>query len=291
MGPVNDVTPAMTTATVASLHVYPVKGCRGIDVAAAAVTVTGLTHDGVGDREWMLVDREGRFVTQREHPRLALVQVGTDGGALTLTTPGAAPLHVAIPTASASAREVVVWRSEVLGQDGGDAAAALVSAWLGVDVRLVRFDRARARPCNPEYAGNTGAHTFFADGYPVLVIGESSLAELNERMAAFGEPALPMNRFRPNVVVGGLPPFTEDHLATLRIGAVELTLVKPCVRCQVTTTDQATAAVGVEPLRTLGGFRMDEHFGGVTFGMNAVVTGGAGATIAAGAPVSAEYRF
>ena len=106
-----------------------------------------------------------------------------------------------------------------------------------------------------------------------------------------GEPALPMNRFRPNLVVRGLPPFAEDHLSTLRIGDVELTPVKPCVRCQVTTTDQATAAVGIEPLRTLGGFRMDERFGGVTFGMNAVVTAGAGARIASGDTVTADYRF
>ncbi len=281
----------MTSATLASLHFYPVKGCRGIDIASAAVAVTGLAHDGVGDREWMLVDRDGRFVTQREHPRLALVQVGIDGGTLTLTAPGATPLRVTPPSPDIPGREVVVWRSYVLGRDAGDAAAALLSTWLGFPVRLVRFDRSRARPCNPEFAGNSGAHTLFADGYPLLVIGESSLAELNERMTGHGEPALLMNRFRPNVVVAGLPPFAEDHVSTLRIGAVELTVVKPCVRCQVTTTDQATAAVGVEPLRTLGEFRMDEHFGGVTFGMNAVVTAGAGTRIAAGDPVTADYRF
>ncbi|MFO1395830.1 MAG: MOSC N-terminal beta barrel domain-containing protein [Burkholderiales bacterium] len=281
----------MPTATLPSLHLYPVKGCRGIDIASATVAVTGLAHDGVGDREWMLVDRDGRFVTQREHPRLALVQVAIHDGALTFTTPDSRPLRVAPPAADAPSREVVVWHSQVLGRDAGNAAAQMLSTWLGLDVRLVRFDRTRARPCNPEYAGDSGAHTFFADGYPLLVIGESSLAELNERMAARGEPALPMNRFRPNLVVRGLPPFAEDHLSTLRIGDVELTPVKPCVRCQVTTTDQATAAVGIEPLRTLGGFRMDERFGGVTFGMNAVVTAGAGARIASGDTVTADYRF
>lgn len=281
----------MTAATLASLHLYPIKGCRGVDVASASVAVTGLVHDGVGDREWMLVDEGGRFVTQREHPQLALVVVGIDAGALTLTVRGAAPLRVAPPAADGPAREVVVWRSHVLARDGGDDAADLVSTWLGVHVRLVRFDRSRPRACNPQFAGDSGAHTLFADGYPLLVIGESSLSELNGRMAGYGEPPLPMNRFRPNVVVRGLPPFAEDHLATLRIGDLALAPVKPCVRCQVTTTDQATAAVGVEPLRTLGEFRMDEQFGGVTFGMNAVVTAGAGTAIAAGSPVDVDYRF
>lgn len=281
----------MTTARIASLHLYPVKGCRGLDVAAATVAVTGLVHDGVGDREWMIVDRAGRFVTQREHPRLALVQVGADAGALTLAPPGAPPLRVPPPAAEAPVRDVIVWGSQVRGADAGDAAAALLSGWLHLAVRLVRFDRSRERRCNPQYAGDSGAHTFFADGYPLLVVGAASLAELNERMAGHGEPVLPMNRFRPNVVIADLPPFAEDHLARLSVGDLALTPVKPCVRCQVTTTDQATAAVGVEPLRTLGEFRMDEPFGGVTFGMNAIVSAGAGARLAAGAPVTVDYRF
>ena len=278
-------------ARIASLHLYPVKGCRGIDVPDATVAVTGLARDGVADREWMIVDGDGRFVTQREHPRLALVRVGLAEGALEVATPDAPPLRIRASDLAQAAREVVVWHSHVRGFDAGDAAARALSAWLGLAVRLVRYDRSRERPCNPEFVGDSGAHTLFADGYPLLVIGADSLAELNERMADHGEPALPMNRFRPNVVVAGLPPFAEDHLATLRIGEVELTPVKPCVRCQVTTTDQATAEVGVEPLRTLGEFRRDDRFAGVTFGMNAIVTAGAGASLAVGAPVAAAYRF
>ena len=130
---------------------------------------------------------------------------------------------------------------------------------LGADVRLVRFDPAHQRLCNPVYAGDSGAHTAFADGYPLLVIGDASLAELNGRLAAVGSPALPMNRFRPNIVLSGLEPFDEDHIDTLSADGVTMKLVKPCTRCQITTTDQATADVGTEPLATLGGYRMDER--------------------------------
>jgi uncharacterized protein YcbX len=281
----------MSDALIQSLHVYPVKGCRGIVVAAAELAVTGLATGGVGDREFMVVDRDGRFVTQRELPRLALVEVAGVGGALRLSAPGSPALTVPLPAASGAARDVVVWRHHGRAHDAGDAAAAWLSAWLAADVRLVRFDRTHARLCNTEYAGDSGAHTYFADGYPVLVIGEGSLAELNERMTARGHDALPMNRFRPNVVLQGLPPFAEDHIDTIAIGTVVLRFVKPCVRCQVTTTDQSTADVGIEPLRTLGEFRMDARMGGVTFGMNAIVAAGAGSALAVGAPVTIGYRF
>ena len=130
-----------------------------------------------------------------------------------------------------------------------------------------------------------------ADGYPILVIGAASLDDLNARLAAKGASALPMNRFRPNVVVTGLPPYEEDHLDTLTSGEVTLRLVKPCTRCQVTTTDQATARVGIEPLPTLSTYRRNDALAGVTFGMNAIVVAGAGRSLAVDAPVAVEYRF
>ena len=279
----------MTDVFVESLHVYPVKGCRGIDVASADVATTGLATAGVGDREWMIIDRDGHFVTQREYPQLALFATATSNGALTLSAPQRAPLVVAGP--AGAVRDVVVWRSTVRAFDAGDAAAAWLSAHVGADVRLVRFDRAGTRPCNPDYAGDSGAHTLFADGYPVLVIGAASLADLNARMTARGFPALPMNRFRPNVVLAGLPAFDEDHVDTITAGDVVLRCVKPCTRCRVTTTDQATAHVGEEPLRTLAGYRMDPRFDGVTFGVNAIVVAGDGARLAAGARATVDYRF
>jgi len=281
----------MSDVRIESLHVYPVKGCRGIALDAADVATTGLVAHGAGDREWMVVDLAGRFVTQREYPRLALVGTQARDGFLTLSASDVPPLVVPMRGAEGASRDVVVWRSDVKGFDAGDEPARWLSAHLGADVRLVRFDRSRARPCNPDYAGDTGAHTFFADGYPILVIGAASLADLNARLAAQGGLPLPMNRFRPNVVLAGLLPHEEDHVAAITVGDVVLRCVKPCTRCQVTTTNQDTANVGVEPLRTLGGYRMNEQLGGVTFGMNAIVTGGAGGALPAGAPVAVEYAF
>lgn len=280
----------MTNARIASLHVYPVKGCRGIGVERADAAVTGLVAGGVGDREWMVADENGRFLTQRELPRLALVGVEVAGRGLRLTAPHMQPCDVALD-ARGSAREVVVWRSTVLATDAGEGAARWMSNWLAHDVHLMRFDRSRPRECNREFAGDSGAHTMFADGYPILVASSASLGELNARLSSSGHAPLPMNRFRPNLVIDGLPAFDEDHVDTIAVGKVVLRLVKPCVRCQVTTTDQATARVGVEPLPTLGEFRMDAKLGGVTFGMNAIVVEGDGESLAAGAPAAVEYRF
>ncbi|MEO5766127.1 MAG: MOSC N-terminal beta barrel domain-containing protein [Casimicrobiaceae bacterium] len=273
-----------------ALHLYPVKGCRGIALAEAEGLVTGLACGLLRDRGWMVVDRHDRFVTQREHPRLALVETSLAGGALRLTAPGASALDLVLDAGDA-ARDVVVWNSRVRGFDQGDDAAAWFGALLGTELRLVRFDPATPRRCNPDYAGDSGAHTLFADGYPLLVIGEASLVDLNERLAAKGSPALPMNRFRPNIVVAGLPPHEEDHLDTLTCDGLTLKLVKPCTRCQVTTTDQATARVGIEPLATLSTYRRNDALAAVTFGMNAIVVAGAGRPLSVDAPVTVTYRF
>ena len=212
------------------------------------------------------------------------MSVAIANDALNLKAPHMRECEVPFATDGAS-RSVVVWRSDVRGFDAGDDAAAWLSDWLAKEVRLVRFDRSVTRLCNPEFAGDSGAHTMFADGYPVLVVSKASLADLNDRLPT----PLPMNRFRPNIVLDGLPPYDEDHLDTIAIGDVVLRCVKPCTRCQVTTTDQQTAKVGVEPLRTLGEYRMDPRLEGVTFAMNAIVI--AGGTIRSGDRVAVEYRF
>jgi hypothetical protein len=278
----------VTEVAVVSLHLYPVKSCRAVDVDRATVAATGLAVDGARDREWMVVDAQGRFVTQREQPRMALVEPLVDDGTLSLRVPGFAPLAL---RECGEARDVVVWRSSVRGFDAGDAAAAALSAFLGQDVRLVRFDDRAPRPCNPDYAGDSGATTLFADGYPLLVIAQASLDDLNARLAARGFPVAPMNRFRPNVVVDGLEAFDEDHVDTLAFGEVVLKLVKPCTRCEVTTTDQASALRNLEPLRTLSTYRRDDRLAGITFGMNAIVAAGAGATLRVGARGQAQFRF
>jgi uncharacterized protein len=287
----------MVTGTrIEALHVYPVKSCRGLSVARARVDVEGLAvdaADGPSDREFMVVDGAGRFVTQRDCARLALIGIELIGDTLVLVDPDGRRLRVplAAPPPAARPAEVTVWRDTVRAYDTGDEAAAFVGAAIGMPVRLVRFDRDVHRRCNAEYVGDSGARTRFADGYPVLVIGEATLAELNQRLAAKDSPALPMNRFRPNLVISGLPPGDEDHLDTIEAGGIVLRLVKPCTRCVITTTDQGTGERGIEPLPTLAAYRHDARFGGVTFGMNAVVVAGAGRTLAAGMPAICSYRF
>jgi uncharacterized protein YcbX len=278
----------MAIATVASLFVYPVKSCRGMALDRADVLPTGLASNGLRDREWMIVDRRGRFVTQRERPRLALVEVQPADDGITLQGPGLAPI---VARTGSTPREVVVWSANVAGFDAGDDVADALSRYLDDEVRLVRFDERRPRRCNPLYAGDSGATTLFADGYPVLVVGRASLDDLNRRLDGQRGGALPMNRFRPNVVLDGLDPYDEDHVDTLAIGGVVLKLVKPCTRCEITTTDQATGRRGIEPLRTLSTYRRDDRLAGVTFGMNAIVAAGAGASIGAGDPADVTLRF
>ena len=239
----------------------------------------------------MVVDRNGKFVTQRERPRLALIETSVVDRGLRLFAPtaGAVDLPEAMP--GVESRDVVVWHSRVRGLDAGDGPAQWLSSFLGVPHRILRFDRSHARRCNPEYAGDSGAHTMFADGYPLLVIGQSSLDDLNARLVAKGAEPLPMNRFRPNLVIAGLDPNAEDHLDTLESDGVTLRLVKPCVRCTVTTTDQASGRVGVEPLHTLSTYRRNDALAGVTFGMNAIVLRGAGGALTVNGAARVSYRF
>jgi uncharacterized protein len=268
-------------ATVASLFVYPVKSCRGVELAVARMTERGIAHD----REWLIVDEGGRFITQREVPRLALIVPTLSDTALQLSAHG---LAVAVRFDQDGQRSnVTVWRDTLPAIDQGNDAASALSTWIGQSVRLVRFDPAQRRYCNPEFAGSSGAHHSFADGYPVLVASEGSLADLNSRLRS----PLPIDRFRPNLLLRGVEPFDEDHIDLLTVGGVTLKLVKPCTRCQITTTDQSTAYVGIEPLPTLAGYRYSEALDGVTFGMNAIVSAGAGTTIAAGATVNYTLNF
>ena len=285
----------MPRARITALNVYPVKSCRGLSLAEAHVATRGLVArtgaDAVWDREWLIIDRDGRFVTQRENPRLALIETSIGGGVINLTTAGRPPLTVSLAPSTGRTRAVVVWKSVVPAHDAGDEAAGWLTSTLGNDVRLVRFDPGHRRLCNTVYASNSGADTAFADGYPMLVIGEASLDDLNRRLGDRGVSELPMNRFRPNIVLSGLDAYDEDHVDTLTADGVALKFVKPCARCQITTTDQDSARVGVEPLRMLGAYRMNERVDGVTFGMNAIVVAGQGRTLKVGMDVEAAFAF
>jgi uncharacterized protein YcbX len=269
-------------AEVTALNVYPVKSCRGIGLTSALVTPTGLADD----RHWMLVRPNGRFVTQRELPRLALVITRLGDDSLVLCAPGM-PLLEVPREASGEARAVTVWKFTGRGIDCGDTAAQWCSRYLETPLRLVRFDASAPRECSSEWTPGTRAITEFSDGFPILVISRASLDELNSRLPK----ALPMERFRPNVVVDGLDAYGEDRVHELRTATVTLRLVKPCARCSITTTDQQQGAVdGVEPLKTLKEYRYDAALRGVLFGQNAIVVEGAGQRLRVGDSFDVTWR-
>lgn len=260
--------------SVAALHLYPVKSCRGVPVAEAIVTAAGLEHD----REWMIVTPEGRFLTQREEPRLALVTTALGAAALTLSGAGAGGISVPFGQRG-DAREVTVWRDRCVGLDQGDEVARWLTERLGRAVRLVRFADGQRRLSDAAWTGGLEAQNRFSDGFALLAVSLASLADLNSRLPR----PLPMDRFRPNLVLDGLPPYGEDALGDVVAGELRLRRVKPCARCRITTTDQYTGAVdGEEPLRTLKSYRWDPALHGVTFGQNLIVAAGAGARLRVG---------
>ena len=246
--------------TLASLIYYPIKACRGFEVDSAKVERMGLEHD----RRMMVVRPNGDFLSQREYPRLALVTPKLKDGTLELSAPQFDSIQLGIQTTGYPI-PVHVWKSRgVQAVDQGEEAADWFSDWLGTEVRLVHIADGTLRPLNPEYAVNPDDHTGFADGYPILLTSEAGLQDLNSRL----ETPVPMNRFRPNVVVRGCEPFAEDTWNRIRLGSVELAVVKPCARCVVTTIDKNTLEKSREPLKTLAQFR--RHKLGVTFGQNVI---------------------
>lgn len=251
------------SARVGSLHLYPLKGARGIDVESARVTPRGIE----GDRRYMVVDQNGVFLSQREAPRLALVTALPVPGGLRLRASGGSWLEVPRVEAEAALRVVRLWAGTCVGVDQGDAAASWLGEWLDRPCRLVWQPETAPRRVDQRYAVRADDVVSFADGYPLLVCSSTSLAALNTHL----ELPVPMNRFRPSLVVEGwTDPWCEDRVTRLRAGEVELALVKQCARCVVTTTDQRTAERGREPLRTLARVRRSER--GAMFGQNAIPT-------------------
>ncbi|GGS99506.1 MOSC domain-containing protein [Streptomyces chromofuscus] len=256
----------MGSAELQSIHVHPVKALRGLESREAVVEPWGLA----GDRRWVLIDDGGKVVTQRQRPRLALAAAELVPGGVRLSAPGLDPLTVSVPE---PAETVVldIFGDKVQGVLADDVAHAWCSAYVGEDTRLVHMDDpATRRPVDPEYA-LPGETVTFADGYPLLLTSVASLDALNALIAEDGlaeEGPLPMNRFRPNVVVAGTAPWAEDDWRRIAIGEVEFRVAKACGRCVVTTTDQGTAERGREPLRTLGRHR--RIGGSLVFGQNLV---------------------
>jgi uncharacterized protein len=261
-------------ALVEELFVYPLKSARGIAQSAARIARTGLEWD----RQWMAVDALGTFISQRTHPKLAQIVPAIAGNLLVLTAPHLKPLPLPLECVGDTV-DVQVWNDRCTGLDQGDAAAEWVSAAVGDMLRLVRRAPLADRSANPQFAGPSPAHLSFTDAYPILVCNRASLADLNLRMP---EP-VPMERFRPNIVLTGLAAFEEDRIEALQIGAITLRLVKPCTRCIITATDQRTGERTTNPLPVLRKFRFDRALLGVTFGENAVISAGAGLLLRRGA--------
>ncbi len=272
----------MAHIVVQGLYVYPIKSCAGIALERAQLTSTGLAQD----RRWMLVNAQGRLVTQREQGRLALIAPALRGAGLQITAPGM-PLLTIAGTSQATPVTVTVWNDQCRAFDEGDAAAQWFAAFLGISVRLVRFDDSQQRLSNRDWTGEATAFNQFSDGFPLLLISAASLADLNTRVS---EP-LPMNRFRPNVVLEGLPAYGEDEILELWTDDWRLRAVKPCTRCKITTTDQATGvSQGTEPLSVLMKYRRNPQLRGVTFGQNLIVISGTGAHLSVGQSVQVDYR-
>jgi uncharacterized protein YcbX len=267
------------TATVHSLTYYPVKGCGGVPVASAEVTETGLLHD----RTFMVVDAgDGSFRSQRKLPGMAVVraEVLDGGGRLALSAPGAKPFELVV--AREGPRRAVSLFDRPVGEavDQGDEAAGWFSEVLGAPSRLVRvpadFDRdGWGEPPSPELPlGGTPGKVAFADAHAVLVASLASLDGLNQRIVEHGAEPVPMDRFRPNIVVAGWPePHTEDRVRLMTVGDTDFGYAVRCMRCTVPMVDQSTGRRdGPEPIRTLSGYRREPEYGGkVSFGMKAAV--------------------
>jgi uncharacterized protein YcbX len=281
-----------SAVTVAELHIYPVKSCAGLALPQVVLAATGFAQD----RQWMLVDADGEFVTQREHARMALLQpaLGADG-ALTLSAPGCAPLSLPAVAAGEGLR-VRVWDDELDARAAGADADRWCSAFLGEPVRLVQFAPGQQRLSSPRWTGDLAAENAFSDGYPILVVSSAALAELNRRLAERGVAPMTLARFRPNLVLDGLAAHGEDGLDELLFdtpeGPIRLRLVKPCPRCPMPNIDPRTAEAGTEPGDTLASYRADQRVdGAITFGMNAVIVEGFGRMLRLGQGGRGTVRF
>lgn len=248
--------------TVSQLIIYPIKSCRGISVSEAVVERRGFRRD----RRWMIVDADLRFMTQRERPNLALIHVRINGEELEISAPNSTPITLPLELPGPGILEATVWDDTVRAIPGGSKAHAWFSNVLQVDCQPVYMPDDSTRLVDSTLAADS-EFVSFADGFPFLLISEASLEDLNKRLTT----PVPMNRFRPNLVIGGCTPFEEDTWKSFRVGETVFHIAKPCSRCVTTTVDQATGIMGKEPLATLARYRNKD--GQVLFGQNLIHKG------------------
>ncbi|TAG24816.1 MAG: MOSC domain-containing protein [Burkholderiales bacterium] len=267
-------------ATISRLFVYPVKSCAGVELKETLVIETGLEFD----RAWMVVDEQGEFLSQRELPRMALIQPQLKQFEMVLRAPGMLALHIALDAVEQPCK-VRVWNDECAAFDMGDTAAQWFTDFLmherpaglpAMKLRLVRFDPEHKRASNVKWTKGKQALNQFSDGYPILVLSEASLDDLNARLTAAGQEAVTIERFRPNIVLSGLQSHDEDRTDELNISGGEtdfqLALIKPCPRCPIPDVNPQTAVSSPEVSQMLQTYRQDARVdGAITFGMNAMV--------------------
>jgi uncharacterized protein len=287
-------------ARIQNLFVYPIKSCGAVEVKDAILTDTGLEYD----RAWMVVNEHGEFVTQRDLPRMCLIQPTLKHFEMVLRAPGMLTLHITL-TAIEKPCRVTVWGHECAAYDMGDVAAQWFTDFLmqnrpagtqAMKLRLVRFDPEHQRLSNKKWTGDIDALNQFSDGYPMLVLGQATLNDLNKRLAAQGHKSAAMQRFRPNIVLSGIHAHDEDRIDTLHIttdtGTVELALVKPCPRCPVPNINPLTGVSSPEVGDMLQTYRQDARVdGAVTFGMNAVTRAGLEQMLCVEQAVGANFAF
>ncbi len=277
------------------LHLYPIKSCAGISLREATLTPAGLMSEHIYDREWMLVDANGLALTQREYPNMALITPRIKADTLELRAPGMLRLEVPLGLPDPEDEKIIrvqVWDDQLDAYDCDDTTALWFSNALGVTCRLVRFHPNAKRLASTTWTAGVEVPTLFSDGFPMLVIGAGSLADLNEKLIAQGRAALPMNRFRPNLVFGDLAAYEEDFAESYQLGDATLQPVKPCPRCPIPSIDQATGEVGPDPLDILRTYRVNPKVDdGITFGMNAILLNGAGQLVRVGQQVDVNLAF
>ncbi|RJG04975.1 MOSC domain-containing protein [Noviherbaspirillum cavernae] len=277
------------------LNLYPVKSCGGIALREATLTQAGLMSEHIYDREWMVVDARGEFLTQRDHPRMALIKPRIKADTLELRAPGMLGLEIPLDLPDpdqAPTRDVRVWNDTLKAYDCDETTAVWFSNFLGTPCRLVRFHPHAQRSANKKWTNAVEAPTLFSDGYPMLVISEASLADLNDKLVAQGRATLPMSRFRPNIVINGIDAFEEDYAESFKLGDASLKPVKPCPRCPIPSIDQATGVIGPDPLDILRTYRVNPKVdGGITFGMNAILLEGEGQVLRVGQEVEVTLVF
>lgn len=249
----------MTEVRLSGIYIYPIKSTGGIPLKTAQVEQRGFQYD----RRWMLVDETGKFLTQRQFPRMALITVELVGGQLIVNAPNRESITIPLHWESRDRISVQVWRDVCDAVPLGEEVNRWFSDFLELSCQLVYMDESTFRPVNPSYATNN-EQVSFADGFPFLLISEASLQELNQRL---DEP-VPMNRFRPNLVVSGCEAFAEDDWREIHIGSISFRVVKPCSRCSITTVEQTTGIRGKEPLLTLAQYR--RRSGEIFFGQNLI---------------------